>query len=261
MNAYAASAVAAGSRMPETRNLPSSVEPRSAAASVPCPPVLDLPLSSQSTLQNSKSEIPAPLTPEPLNPLTPRRPGAAFSLTEVVIALGIFAVAMVGVLALFPVASATGRESSEESQAAILAQTILCDLRASTRARGAANGWLNRGPDTFNTTQWVFPDLTVTGTFRQAYDLRRRTDGDGAGGVGMVGNPIALKAMSNTVSGSAFTNGLTNVSGAIYLAQTTIRPVTGQPGLAQVEILVQTPANQPQTNRRSFSFNSLVYAR
>ena len=59
----------------------------------------------KSKIQNQKSKIPAPLTPSPLNPLTPRRPPAAFSLTEVVIALGIFAVSMVGVLALFPVAS------------------------------------------------------------------------------------------------------------------------------------------------------------
>ena len=46
---------------------------------------------------------------------------------------------MVGVLALFPVASSTGRESSEETQAAILAQTIYDDLKSSAEARGFTN--------------------------------------------------------------------------------------------------------------------------
>ena len=200
------------------------------------------------------------LTPSPLKPLIPRRPPAGFSLTEVVIALGIFAVSMVGVIALFPVASSAGRESSEETQAAILAQTIFSDLRSSTQAKGKSAGWIVRGPDTFNANQWIRPiSLTTGSTNYVGYDLIPRVNSSGPNGTGMIGQQICLKAINQNLSATAFSNAIT-VSNAIFAAQIAVNPVPGLTGLAQVNVSVQTPANVVLTNRRSYVFQSLLYA-
>jgi uncharacterized protein (TIGR02598 family) len=206
------------------------------------------------------SHLITPLTPTPLNPFIPRRPPAAFSLTEVVIALGIFAVSMVGVIALFPVASSAGRESSEETQAAILAQTIFSNLRSSTQAKGKSAGWIVRGPNTFTNSQWITPvNLTANSTNYVAYDLAPRVNSSGPDGTGMIGQPISLKAITNSLSASSFSNAIT-VSNAIFAARITIGPDTNRVGLAQVTVSVETPASVPQSNRRCYVFQSLMFA-
>ena len=87
---------------------------------------------------------------------------------------------MVGVLALFPVASSAGRESSEETQAAILAQTIFDDLRSSTSVGGANRGWIVRGPNTFTNIQWDRTiRLTNLSTNFVVYDLIPRVNSSG----------------------------------------------------------------------------------
>jgi type II secretory pathway pseudopilin PulG len=185
---------------------------------------------------------------------------AAFSLTEVVIALGIFAVSMVGVIALFPVASSAGRESSEETQAAILAQTIFSDLRSSTQAKGKSAGWIVRGPNTFTNAQWITPvSLVANSTNYVAYDLAPRVNSSGPDGTGMIGQPISLKAINQSLSATSFSNAIT-VSNAIFAARITIGPDTTRVGLAQVTVSVETPASVPQANRRCYVFQSLMYA-
>ena len=200
-------------------------------------------------------------SPLPLNLNLPRAPrGAAFSLTEVVIALGIFAVSMIGVLALFPVASSAGRESSEETQAAILAETVLGDLRSSTSAKGKSAGWIVRGPNTFTNLQWIKPiNLTVRSNYFILYDLISRTNSSGPNGVGMIGNPIALKAMTTVVNESTYSNAV-NSAGAIYGSQVAIEPVSTLTGLAAVTVTVNSPVSVTSTNRRSYSFSTLIFA-
>jgi uncharacterized protein (TIGR02598 family) len=202
------------------------------------------------------SHLITPLTPAPLNPFIPRRPPAAFSLTEVVIALGIFAVSMVGVLALFPVASSAGRESSEETQAAILAQTIFDDLKTSAEARGFANAFVISGKNTVLNTNRI--NLNTTTNLFVAYDVIQRTDADdGSGGLGMQGKPIALKALLTV---SSYSNAYTGASPAVYLASIQTAPVPGTVNLARINIEISTPANVTLTNRRTFSFASMVTA-
>jgi type II secretory pathway pseudopilin PulG len=185
----------------------------------------------------------------------------AFSLTEVVIALGIFAVSMVGVLALFPVASSAGRESSEETQAAILAQTIFDDLRSSTSVGGANRGWIVRGPNTFNNIQWDRTiRLTNLSTTFVVYDLIPRVNSSGPDGVGMIGNPVSLKAMTTAFSASTYSNPVTTV-GAIFGSRVIVEPVIPMPGLALVSVIIDTPVSVNQSNRRSYPFHSLIFAR
>ena len=196
-----------------------------------------------------------------LNPLSPncyflspvKLNAAAFSLTEVVIALGIFAVSMVGVLALFPVASSTGRESSEETQAAILAQTTIGDLRSSASSLGRASGWLVSGPNTFGQLIRNI-NLDEPNDYAIAYDIVLRDFANSGGGAPQVGPPIGLKALTNV---SNYSNAVT-IPGAIYLSLTRVRPVTTVPGLAAVTVEVSTPANVTLTNRRVYSFSTLI---
>jgi len=229
------------------------------------PPSSHLPTFAPSQIRNPKSKIqnlpfPLHLHPNPLLPPASRLPppvklnARAFSLTEVVIALGIFAVSMVGVLALFPVASSTGRESSEETQAAILAQTIFDDLRSSAEARGFTNAFVITGKNTVLNTNRL--NLTANSSLFVAYDIVQRSDADdGSGGLGMQGRPIALKALSTVDS---YSNAYTGASPAVYLASIQATPVTGANNLAQVNVEISTPANVTLTNRRIFSFSSLV---
>ena len=74
------------------------------------------------TIKNS--DVP-PLTPSPLNPLIPRHLSAAFSLTEVVIAMGVAAVAFTSIIALFPLGLNMSKESYETTQAAFITQSIM----------------------------------------------------------------------------------------------------------------------------------------
>jgi len=199
------------------------------------------------------------LTPSPLNPLIPRRPPAGFSLTEVVIALGIFAVSMVGVLALFPVASSTGRESSEETQAAILAQMIFDEIRDSADIRNAGNAYTLAGPNTVDTTHWELVSLTNLTNYQVAYDVKRRDDiGRETNGPGMIGNPIALKAIDMDVTSAAFSNG---VATANYLAQLQVFPLDQRARLTQLTLRIDTPGDDPATTRRSFLFTTRITGR
>lgn len=50
---------------------------------------------------------------------------SGFTLSEILIALGIFAVAVTGLMALFPVAQTTEREATQEWQAAMIASGIM----------------------------------------------------------------------------------------------------------------------------------------
>ena len=89
-----------------------------------------------------------PLIPSPLNPLIPRRLPAAFSLTEVVIAMGVAAVAFTSIIALFPLGLNMSKESYEATQAALIAQTILADV--TDQQTGNTN---RRTADVFNFRQ------------------------------------------------------------------------------------------------------------
>lgn len=54
----------------------------------------------------------------------------AFTLIEIVLAVGIISFSLVGILGLFPVAMNAARESREETQAAFVARTLFAGLLA-----------------------------------------------------------------------------------------------------------------------------------
>jgi hypothetical protein len=186
----------------------------------------------------------------PAHAITGKR-GAAFSLTEVVVALGVATVAIVSILALFPVGFDTVRESEGETQAAILARTVASDLAASVRAtnRGFSNAVLVAGKDLTNSSSWV-PNLNLsnTNTYWVAYKKEVQS---GAGG--MIGSPYCLRPSSfigNSAPTGARTDG-TDVVGGLAVVP---RGALG----SQVTFTVEYPASIPQTNRLRSVFTWMV---
>jgi len=166
---------------------------------------------------------------------------------------------MIGVLALFPVASSTGRESSEETQAAILAQMIFSELRASAEIRGANNAFFVRGQNTGLSSDLSTINLRNPANITVAFDVALRNKANAGSGDPMIGPPIALKAFHNrSIPAHNYSNALTTVAGVTYLAQVRVNPLPSPPNLSSVVVEVSTPANVALTNRRIFSFSSLV---
>lgn len=60
-----------------------------------------------------------------------RSNGQGFTLTEILIALALFALTVSGLLVLFPVAHRTEREGTEETRAALIAESIMDSLSLS----------------------------------------------------------------------------------------------------------------------------------
>jgi hypothetical protein len=165
---------------------------------------------------------------------------------------------MVGVLALFPVASSTGRESSEETQAAILAQMIFDEIRDSADVRNPGNAYTLAGPNTVRTVHWQTVNLNTNTNYFIAYDVKRRDNtAVSTDGPGMMGDPIALKALTN-VTTNVFSNGLASAN---YLAQLQVFPLDQRARLTQLTLRIDTPGNLPATNRRSFYFTTRITAR
>jgi len=177
--------------------------------------------------------------------------GAAFSLTEVVVALGVATVSIVSILALFPVGFDTVRESEGETQAAILARTVASDLAASIRAtnRGFTNAVMVAGRDLTNANSWVQNlNLSNAGTYWVGY---KREVQSGAGG--MIGSPYCLRPstnLGNSIPTGARTDG-TDVLGGLVVSP---RGAMG----SLVTFTVEYPASVPQTNRLRSVFTWMV---
>ena len=97
-----------------------------------------------------------------------------FSLAEVVIALGVIAIAVVAILALFPAALQTGHSAQDETRAAHIAQTIFPTLAG--QALSQFNNLQLLLSD--NTTRSTPPvDLTLSSGANPALTLYAQNDG------------------------------------------------------------------------------------
>jgi type II secretory pathway pseudopilin PulG len=231
------------------------------------------------TIQNKKLNIQnlrtIPLTPSPLNPLIPRRLPAAFSLTEVVIAMGVAAVAFTSIIALFPLGLNMSKESYEETQAALLAQTILADFRdnltgsaatAAASGGGPTSGFLiqvssNNSPINFtannpiNYTNILAPPTTTPTTIYIAYNQQSQSD--------TPNGEIMLRPFKGSSSAADFyTQGTNN---AVAIAKITIRYCfpgllngTLTNGPCQIDIAIETPGNLPTEKRKQLLFTGGV---
>ena len=203
------------------------------------------------------------LTPSPLNPLIPCRLSAAFSLTEVVIAMGVAAVAFTSIIALFPLGLNMSKESYEATQAAVIAQSIMADLSDQASA-GTGKLIQKTGSNAMSAANYETIQMMAAsgGTDRYiylAYDQQIRTDSSNS--------PVMLRPCASSVS----LNGpneptwfKTNApAGAILLVKVSLKhsfrmSAGGSSNPQRVDITIESPASAPAANRVQYVFSGVI---
>ena len=196
----------------------------------------------------------------PFRPWRPLRESSAFSLTEVVIAMGVAAVAFTSIIALFPLGLNMSKESYEATQAALIAQTILADLQD----EGTGSGTLgssrfiqiggNSDPSTTNYLAINF-NTASTITVYLAYNQIRRTNND----TDSLGEPIMLRpcAYTNGTAPNWYTSGSNGLSMLVKVSVTPCFRVNGAGASGdpkRVDVSVESPGDASATNRSQFLF-------
>jgi len=191
------------------------------------------------------------------------REQSAFSLTEVVIAMGVAAVAFTSIIALFPLGLNMSKESYEATQAALIAQSILADLKDATSAKVGGKLIQISGFNAFSMNNYTnVPMSGVTSitdrTIYLTYDQSVRTDSSGS--------PIMLRPKV-AASGSEPSWFTTGTNGPILLVKILIRHSFLLGGAAnannnsnpqRVDVTVESPASAQATNRTQYVFTGLV---
>ena len=188
---------------------------------------------------------------------------AAFSLTEVVIAMGVAAVAFTSIIALFPLGLNMSKESYEATQAAVIAQSIMADLSDQASA-GSGKLIQKTGSNAMSSANYETIQLMAGsgGTDRYiylAYDQQIRTDSSNS--------PVMLRPCASSVS----LNGPNEPSwfktnapaGAIFLVKVSLKhsfrmSAAGTSNPQRVDVTIESPANAPATNRVQYVFSGVI---
>jgi type II secretory pathway pseudopilin PulG len=165
---------------------------------------------------------------------------AAFSLVETVVAIGIFAFVIVGIVALFPTGLKQQAHSANESLGVLVAQQIMASVAAAkslTEVNVAIGDKENR---TFN----LLANPLVLG-FRGGNSLPVFCfDNDGA----------AATAWHDPPSSADFENMMS--FGIVAVAKAEVSEI--RPGLYRINIDVGSPATVPPDKRQVDSFASMI---
>lgn len=157
----------------------------------------------------------------------------AFSLLEILIAMGVFAIAISGLLALFPVALHTEKESEQETRSTLIASGVMDALAASVGhgslcvATGMSNNlplWESIAPDKMT-------NLCV------AYNLSCEP----------------LCKLTNNEAALPLTN-----RAAASIITLSILSKPSVPGLLTAELVIASPASAPVTGRTLHRFVRLI---
>ena len=200
----------------------------------------------------------------PFRPLRPWREQSAFSLTEVVIAMGVAAVAFTSIIALFPLGLNMSRESYEETQATLLAQTILSDLRDNVSGTNSVNRLIQIGPTNSPTNgNFIYVDTSKTylapTNIYVAYDQKSRED--------TLYGDVELRPFEGSTSKPSWWD--TGNPKATALAMITVsatmrpddsatpaNPIKDNP--QRVDVYIESPGNLPAASRKQFLFTGGV---
>ena len=197
----------------------------------------------------------------PFRPLRPLREQSAFSLTEVVIAMGVAAVAFTSIIALFPLGLNMSKESYEATQAALIAQTTLADLKDALNTSSGRNQAFKLIPKTGNTEKFDSNNYTTidlynnsSQTFYLAYDQKPRS--------GATGSPIILRPCEfSTSPGDFYTGGSTNGANVVVrviVEKTFVLSEDSRSNPQKIEVSVETPGNAKSTNRVQYVFTGVI---
>ena len=213
------------------------------------------------------------LNPSPLNPLIPRRLPAAFSLTEVVIAMGVAAVAFTSIIALFPLGLNMSKESYEATQSALIAQAIMADLK--DQQTGAGN-LRTTAPQQTRLLQ-ISPNSDPMGVITNYVEILIATQNpqtayiaykpnDGANSDTDTNNPLMMRPYTNSyITNSATAPNWYNdgTNGAFALVKVTISPTLlsdtdGSGSPRRIDMSIETPGNANVSNRTCYLFTGAV---
>jgi type II secretory pathway pseudopilin PulG len=191
----------------------------------------------------------------------PKFGGSAFSLTEVVIAMGVAAVAFTSIIALFPLGLNMSKESYEATQAALIAQTILADLQDEGTGSGTlgSSRFIQIGGNSqpTNSSNYLAIDFNTASTITVylAYNQIRRTNND----TDSLGEPIMLRPCAG-VQGTAptwYTSGSNGLTALVKVTATPCFRVNGASATSnpmRIDVSVETPGNVTNKNRSQFLF-------
>jgi type II secretory pathway pseudopilin PulG len=171
---------------------------------------------------------------------------SAFSLVEVVIAIGIFSFVIVGIFGLLPAALKQRENAAEETYAVLIAEELFAGVRAANGARGIV---MRDGPGlTQNNNVYPTADLTqgplVMGYPTQTtvpFGMWHASRGNNPDGIWNDGN-LPQWAIDN---------------GIATLARMSAEEIT--PSLYQVTVEVRLPASLPLEAARPVTFTTLVF--
>jgi len=192
-------------------------------------------------------------------PGTAGRESSAFSLTEVVIAMGVAAVAFTSIIALFPLGLSMSKESYEATQAALIAQTILADLNDESSGSGTigSSRFIQIGPNSqpTNPANYLSIDFkTVSMTVYLAYkqELNQTNDTD------TTGQPIMMRPTRYSMNPSDFYNsGSNGLSAVVKVTATQCFRINGSGASSnpmRIDVSVETPGNVTNKSRTQFLF-------
>jgi len=148
---------------------------------------------------------------------------SAFSLIEIVLALGIISFALVGIMGLFPVAMKSAQESQRETRATQIAQQIFSDLKAVP----GTNRLVAITTNILNTQSSI--NLTTSGSIAVSYDRE--------------GRPLGIG---------------TNHTERIFLADIQVTANSPMAGLSRVQTTIETPALAATNARSKYTFVTLM---
>jgi len=187
----------------------------------------------------------------------PLRLSSAFSLTEVVIAMGVAAVAFTSIIALFPLGLNMSKESYESTQAALIAQTILSDLKDAVSG-GSPLKLIQIGGQANVFTSNNYTTINLNGnnstTYYLAFDQQPRTDS--------ANSPIILRPYIYQASLPDWYTQGTNTAVLIVrvIIEKTYVFASGSASNPQkVEVSVESPGNAKATNRTQWVFQGVIH--
>jgi len=209
----------------------------------------------------------------PSQPWRPLREQSAFSLTEVVIAMGVAAVAFTSIIALFPLGLNMSRESYEATQSALIAQTIMADLKDQQTGAGNVRATtpqmtrllqISPNSDPMGVKTNYVEILIATKTPQTAYIAYKPNDG--ANNDTDTNNPLMMRPYTysytpNVAAAPNWYNGGTN--GAFALVKVTISPTLlsdtdGSGSPRRIDMSVETPGSANVSNRTCYLFTGAV---
>ena len=160
-------------------------------------------------------------------------PSRGFSLLEILVALGLFAIGVTIVLNLFPIAQRMRGEAQQKTSATFIAQRIVSTLEA-TLPEGivaTAPDWIN------NPSHCMRISLEQPSQHYLSYDAQGQPNGE------LTASEAKLAVQTKE---------------AVSIATIVLTTKDQPPGMTRVNIIIGTPANLPDSKRQHSEFSLLL---